>query len=49
MRKLLYTNHPERKAQERGRLDLVTLTVIKAYALVMLGACLVTILTILVR
>ena len=49
MRKLLYTNHPQRKAQERGRLDLVTVTIIKACALAMLGACLVTVAAILIK
>ena len=49
MPKLLYTNDPARKAQERGRHDLVTVTIIKAYAILMLVACLVTILSILVR
>ena len=49
MRKLLYTNSPERKAQERGRLDLVTVTIIKAYAILMLAACLVTVAAILIK
>ena len=49
MTKLLYTNDPARKQAERGRLDLVTVTIIKAYAILMLAACLVTILTIAVK
>ena len=49
MTKLLYANSPERKQAERGRLDLVTVTIIKAYALLMLVACLVTVAAILIK
>jgi hypothetical protein len=49
MHKLLYTNHPERKEQERKRHGLVTVTIIKAYALLMLVACLVIVAAILVK